>query len=228
MPIEYEVVENKLQPGTYYPRVVAGDAVGLDHMLPNIVTKTALSATDVRGAISALIEEVTTVLADGRPVRLDGLCRFSMSLSETLTEPDAVVSPAVAVRVNARTDSALQGAVSAAARVSKTVRGLKKPVIVSYVDVASGARDRYAPASIGRISGDNLKLDASDAAQGVFFVAANGSETRAQVYSHIGSTRIDLLTPAGLSGTQGLVIRTRYSAAGGLRAETYAHELTAA
>jgi predicted histone-like DNA-binding protein len=227
MGIKYEVVQNSLQPGTYYPRVVAGPTVTLEDMVANIVTKTALSATDVRAAISALTEEIAAALANGNPVRIDRLCRLRLSLSETLTEPEADVTSNVEVRVNMYADTSLQTVIKFAARLEREVRGVKKPIIVSFLDVASGQRDRYTPASIARVTGKNLKFDPALDDEGVFFLDEDGSEVRAQVYSRTSDTDITLLVPAGLANGQQLTVRTRYQG-GQLRTATYDSFLLAA
>jgi nucleoid DNA-binding protein len=201
--------------------------VTVENLLSNIVTKTALSATDVRAAISALNEEVIAALADGRSVHIAGLCRLSLSLSETLPAPNAEVTPNVVVKVNIQADHTLREAIRSTTRMEKVVRGTKRPIILSFVDVASNGKDRFTPASIGRVIGDNLKFDPSDVEQGVFFIDEDGAEVRAQVYSQTGNTGITLLVPNGLTGSLQLAVRTRYNG-GPLRSETYDSLLTAA
>ena len=64
------------------------------------------------------------------------------------------------------------------------------------------------PGGMGRISGGRLQFDAAKPEQGVFFLAADGAETQAQVVDlNLGAT-VSFLVPALPAGEYELEVRT--------------------
>ncbi len=62
--------------------------------------------------------------------------------------------------------------------------------------MASGTRNAtLTPNSVGRVTGRNLKLDANDPQQGVFFVAEDGTQTRAPLYATARPGEVVFTTP---------------------------------
>ena len=82
-------------------------------------------------------------------------------------------------------------------------------VIDLYMDdLASGARNEtLTPGNIAQLKGSRLKFDPADAAQGIFLVAPNGSETRAASISRNKPGQIDFLVPPLAAGTYHLEVR---------------------
>jgi len=75
--------------------------------------------------------------------------------------------------------------------------GRVAPVPETYHDVASGTSNAaLTPNSVGRVTGRNLKLDPADPQQGVFFIGADGAETRAPMYVTSKPGEVIFTTPA--------------------------------
>ncbi len=228
MPIKYRIMENSLKPGTYYARVVQGNTITLDQMIPNIVAKTALSGTDVKGAISALIEEIIAALSAGHNPVVDGLVRFTVSISGSFETTEVTITKSNAnLNVVAHDDRALEAAVIANATYSRETARVKAPLVDSFFDIATGAYDQYTAGSIVRFKGENLKFTAANADEGVF-VNDGTTETRLSIYSVIGNKQIDALVPPGISGALTITVRARYSERGELRQGAYRRQITAA
>ena len=208
--------------------MIAGDTRSLDDMIPNIVAKTALSGTDVKGVISALIDEVRAALADGQTVKIDGLVSFSTSLVGSFETNDVPITKANArLNVIAREDRALEAAIAADATYTLEVQSTKAPIISSVFDVASNRYDVYTSPGILRIKGDNLKFDPANVDEGVFLNDGN-TETRLTVYSSRGERLIEAMLPPGLSGNLTLTVRARYTPNGNLRQGAFQRELAPA
>lgn len=210
MPIKYDVAANNLKPGSYYPRVIAGDRVPLKRLIDDVVSETTVTETDVRAVINALTRRIAMRLADGQVPELDGLVSFSTSLGEDLPGADANVSAAVDVRINAQPSSALIAAVRARAATEKTyVRG-RVPLLTALINVQNGSENCYSPGNIARLRGDDMKFDQNTQDEGVFFIDANGDTTRVMTYAQAGAREIVFLIPSLLSGNQAVEVRTRY------------------
>ena len=228
MSIKYRMESNNLKPGSFFARVIHGDAITLDQMIPNIVAKTSLSPADVKGVIMALTDEVAAALGAGNRPCIDGLVSFSTSLSGSFDTADAAVSKETAqLNVLAREDPACEAAVKAQASYSRQVVDIKTPIISSFLDIAGGAYDQYTPGSIVRLKGDNLKFNLNEADEGVF-VDNGTAETRLNVYSITGDRQIDALIPADMSGTLTVTVRARYTEEGDLRQGSYQHQVVPA
>ncbi len=221
MAIKYRMVENSLKPGTFYARVIRGRRVDLSEMIPNVVTKTALSSSDVQGVITALIEEIAAILAAGDVAVVDDLATFATTLSGSFDSPDYVItSDNAQLNLSIQGADSLRSAVAASATYEREAGGVKQPVINSFYDVATEAFDQYTPGSIIRIQGDNLKFDATQADEGVF-VHDGSTETRLSVYSTAGEHRIEALMPATVTGEITVYVRARYTPGGDLREGRY-------
>jgi nucleoid DNA-binding protein len=210
MTIQYEVTENPLQEGTYFPRVVPGDTVPMPRTLKAIVRETGVSRTDVKAVLDATAQRVQLALLEGNAIALEGLGIFSLSMSETLDSVEDKISDEMDLRVNVRVDADLINAVKKDADYEKVTLPERAPVLTGFLDVATGQENAYTAGSIAHITGEDLTFDAGAADEGVFFVADDETETRATVYSDVGSTRVAFLVPADLSGEQSVEIRTRY------------------
>jgi hypothetical protein len=217
MSIRYRIVGNKLKPGTFTARFIQGRRVDLDALIANIVARTSLSTGDVRSAVTALTEEVRRTLAAGDTAVIDGLATFTMSLSGSFTTPDATISrDSAQLNLVVQSDSRLQSAIAAAATYERMVFDVKMPIVSSFYNVATSSFDSYTPGSIVRLQGDHLKFDAAKADEGIF-LRADSDETRLAVYSTIGPRQLDALIPATVSGSQQVLVRTRYTPNGELR-----------
>ena len=215
--IQYQIVDNKLKPGTFNARVVPGRRVDLEAMIASIVRRSSLSATDVRGAVALLIEEVRDALAAGDTAVIDGLATFSVSLSGSFATPDTTISRDTAqLNLVMQGDTRLLASVAAGASYERLVLDVKAPIVSSFYNVATASFDQYTPGSIVRLQGDHLKFDPAKTDEGIF-LRGEEDETRLAIYSTIGPRQLDALIPAALTGAQQVLVRTRYTPNGELR-----------
>ena len=85
-------------------------------------------------------------------------------------------------------------------------------------DLGSGARNEtLTPGNIAQLKGSRLKFDPADAAQGIFLVAPNGSETRVATVSRNKPAQLDFLVPALPAGTYRVEVRAALYKTNGLR-----------
>lgn len=104
------------------------------------------------------------------------------------------------------------------------VVGKVTPEVDTVLNLANGGVNQYAPGGLIEIRGENLKLDKSDNAQGVFFTPASGPEVRATTYGNIDPGSITVLVPGTLSGP--LSLRVAGFINGSIRTYTYGTPLT--
>ncbi len=212
MTIRYQVVENPLREGEYFPRVVVESTATLENVIQTIVRETGVSETDVRAVLNAISSNARLILLDGRNIAIDGIGTFFISLSEKLPTANSEVSENVELRLNLRPDPKLVEEVRREAAFERVVRPERAPVITGFHDVATKQNDKYTAGNIGEIIGDNLNFDTTNADEGIFFIAtADDTETHVTTYAQAGKRKVVFLTPPGLSGEQYLEVRTRYN-----------------
>lgn len=83
--IEYDFYENpskssEYQKSGYHIRICRQQTVGTETVVRNISKRCTLTPADIRAVLTALQDEIASQLGQANIVRLDGLCRFSISL----------------------------------------------------------------------------------------------------------------------------------------------------
>ncbi len=226
MSIKYRIEENNLKPGTFYARVLRGEIVALDDMIPNVVAKTSLTGSDLKGAVSALREEIVEALIAGNTVVIDGVVTLYASLGGSFDTPDQIITRETAnLKLQAQCDQSMQATVAGRASYDRETSKVKLPIISSVFEVASKTYDRYAPSSVMRLMGDCLKFDPAQPDEGVF-IHDGTTETRLTIYSVAGEKQVDAVVPPGTTGTLTVTVRTRYTPDGELRQTTYHRQVT--
>lgn len=223
MPIHYRVEENNLKEGAFfYARVLRGDVVGLQQMIANITSRTSLSAGDVSSVVTALIDEVKSILASGQDAVIDGLASFSPTLSGSFETPDYSITRSNAqLGVSININSRLRSEIAAMATYERELNIVKVPIISTVFDIATKMYDLYTPGDVIRLLGDNLRFDSSKPDEGIFVHGAV-SVIRLNSYSVIGQKRIDALVPADVDiQDMTIEVRTRYTELGDLRVGEY-------
>jgi hypothetical protein len=87
------------------------------------------------------------------------------------------------------------------------------PNPLQYTNPNNGDSDEIlTPGGLGKVTGRRLAFDPDDPQQGLFLVAADKSETRADAYGDIAPRKLVFLVPAGLaSGTYILEVRALFN-----------------
>lgn len=86
-----------------------------------------------------------------------------------------------------------------------------EPVVEYLYDIGSQTRNQQlSPGSIVQLHGSLLKFGASDPAQGIFLIAADGSETRIATVSRNQPIQLDFWAPSLASGKYHLEVRVLF------------------
>ncbi len=155
---------------------------------------------------------VGEMLQDGAHVNTP-LVNFRTSIKSTFSGPLDGFDPSrheVVTRVVP--GKRLRKVLSAGARVLKLDPAALALLPLQYLDANTGAADStLTPAGMGQLGGRHLKFDPSDPAQGVFFVASDGRETRVEVVGRNKPSELSFLVPALAAGEYTLQVRAAYN-----------------
>jgi hypothetical protein len=94
------------------------------------------------------------------------------------------------------------------AELEKRLVDKPKPQPLTFLDLASGRKNTVlTPGGDARLVGRNLRFAPGDPRQGVFFVAADGSETRVERVSWNAPSHLIFCIPDLAAGAYGLEVR---------------------
>lgn len=170
-------------------------------------------STVTKAEALSVIEEyeaaIAQVLTEGDSVNTP-LMRISASIPGVFTSPgDRFDRERHYIRLN----------VNAGGRISEIADMLSaekvdadqpKPELQLFRDVASDTTgETLTPGGVGELNGSRLKIDPTQTDQGVFFMAANGAETRSDTYIRNKPANLIFMIPDSLaSGEYDIEVRT--------------------
>jgi len=209
--VPYEVRENYLIKGTYYPRVIPGRQVPFQQIIDEIVAEKIVDEALIRATVDGIVRRVTHYLLENRVPCLDGFMSLSISLGGVMDSPTASLGKDAVVRVNATIDGDMMDEVRRRLVTQKVHIPGKRPVLKLTNDVRSSNQNAYVGGGILHIEGNDLKFDPENTDEGVFFVSiADNSSVRSDTYSHVGNVAVDCLVPSSLAGDQHVEVHARY------------------
>lgn len=120
--------------------------------------------------------------------------------------------------------SRLQTAVRERAKFTGPEQVIFQPELEEFIDLHTEARNGIlTPGGMGQVLGHQLKFNPLDTYQGIYFINANGIETRVDVVGRNTPTELRFMVPIGLSaGNYTLKVKVAAPGSGGLRTGTLA------
>ena len=116
--------------------------------------------------------------------------------------------------------------VAADISTQKVAANKPMPVIKTYTDHASNTGTTLTPGNTARVPGQNLKVDTTDATQGVF-ILGGGAETKIASFIDNQPSTLTFLLPTSLpAGTYELEVRVKLFRSKELRVDRLANTLT--
>jgi hypothetical protein len=204
------------------------DAVTLDKLVNHIVAR---GSTVGRADIVSVLEDYHATIADllmmGMSVVTPTAC-YRPGIRGTFAGPDDSFDPSrQRIVVNVRPGALLRKGIAKDGQVTKEVTDKARPVLTQCLDLASGtANEVLTPGGGIHLTGKALRFDAADPAQGVFFLAADGSATPADEVLDNRPIRLIVRVPALAAGTYRLEVRASFNDNGDIRSGQLEKTLT--
>lgn len=230
MPIPYSIIENPLQPDTFYARTERGLNIDLEKISRLIAARAPYSENTVKSVINHLIDVTEEILLAGNTPVIDGLVYFTTSVPGKIHSPDAVITPSNAeLQIHAHEARTLQERLQHQVQFHKVTPQVKAPIVNSVYDHASDFYNAITLGGIIHLEGEHLKVNPKKPDEGVF-LSDGTTETRLAIYSLTANKNIDVAVPSVLNFTEDqaleVIVRTRYTENGDLRtgkAHHYSH-----
>ncbi len=211
--INYILVENHLtsDPDDYMARVISSETAD-DKMLVDDILGSGSTVThpDILAVLNAYYTSIIKRLLAGQRV-VTPVANFGVSISGRFeSQEDSFDSSRHIVQGNVSPGTDLRNGMRDHSQVAKGEGRITDPNPTTYEDYSSESKNSVlTPDKPGQLTGHRLKVDAADPQQGVFFVAADGAETRATMLMRNKPADLMFMVPAGLaSGDYEIEVRT--------------------
>jgi len=224
MAIQWKPIINRLTtPTSYSAQVIIDEVVYIDELASRINLNNPNYPTNIiKDIIESSYAEIANYLAEGRPVTLEGLISFKMSVVKRLdTVNDSISNDDLQVRINP--SRPFEQGIRQKATTHRVDPVINVPNIVSTRDTNTGYSNYLNANSILDIQGSNLKFDTTDNTQGLFIKnTANDATTHATHYGKNTSSTILVIPTIPVSTTDWqveylLAVKARYTPTGTLR-----------
>jgi hypothetical protein len=214
MAIAYALYENYLtdEPDDYTARAVADSTVDKDEMIDEIIRRdSTVGKVDLMSVLELYEEVIILNLLRGRNVSTP-LCNFRSSVKGVFVgdqdvfdkdrhDVSATAYPGTRVRIAYKNAS-----------VVKVDPRITQPVVKSFIDTTTKQRNESVTVlGLGQLTGSRLKFNQEDAAQGVYFVASDGTETRVQNVAYNKPGEVIFHIPELTAGDYTIKLRTKFT-----------------
>jgi len=188
-------------PHDYLARVVSSSTAEMEDVIDRMIEQ---GSTVVKADILSVLEDYHTAIEnmvlEGVHVLTPG-ANYGASIKGIFNGQDDTFDPSRhQVRASVSPGSRFRKAMDERAQPSKQEAVLPRPSLLEFTDLNSEERNSVlTPGGMGKMVGHRLKFDAEDPAQGIFFLAAEGGETRVAVVGRNKPAELMFMIPADLA-----------------------------
>lgn len=213
MSIQYALYPNHLttDPKDHMAMVQNQDSHSIEEIIDIMISRgSTVTKADALSVIEEYESAIEYVLTDGDSINTP-LMRINASISGVFSDDtDRFDASRHYVRLNVNPGSRM-GTIAGDINVEKVKADRPEPTPSHFEDVASAtSNDTLTPGGVGQLTGTLLKVDPAEADQGVFFIASDGTETRADTYVRNKPANLIFMIPDTLtSGEYRLEVRAK-------------------
>lgn len=181
MPLRYGLIENKLtaDPDDYMAVTQDNQTFSMDQIVDRMISRgSTVTKAEALGVMEEFGLAIEEILKEGNNIN-SSLFGIYPSISGVFNGPaDGFDSKRHGIRINITAGSRLNRIISEI-KVQKVEVTSPAPVIEKFVNLKTRTiNDSFTPGQIASISGLMLKFNETDPAQGIFFISADGVETK--------------------------------------------------
>jgi hypothetical protein len=203
MSINYALFKNHLtsDPDDYRAMVLSNGTAELEDVIDRMIEQ---GSTVVKADILSVLEDYYTAIEnmvlEGMSVLTPG-ANYGASIKGVFnSQADSFDPNRHQVRASVSPGKRFRKAIRERSQPAKQEATRPKPSLLEFTDLNSDVRNSVlTPGGMGQVVGHRLKFDAEDPAQGIFFVAADDSETEVTVVGRNMPGELMFLIPEGLT-----------------------------
>lgn len=213
MTITYALHENHLtsDPNDYTAVVTAVGTLSTDDLIERMLNHgSTLTKADALAALELYHNVIGQALVEGYSI-VTPTVNYRASIKGVFNGPsDGFDASRHTVAPNTSPSRGLRNQLKTAS-VQKGETDTRVPNLVEYIDFGSNTRNSLlTPGNAGQISGHRLKHDPTDSAQGVYFVAEDGTATPATTIMTNEPAKLMFLIPTLPAGLYSLQVRAAF------------------
>ena len=215
--LKYFLVENLLtdRPDDLSAQTISMTTLDKEAVITRMLNRgTLLTRTDIVAVLNGFEETVEEVILEGNSLTLP-LFNTSFSISGVFESPlDSFDGNRHKLNINL-TKGTLLRKVEKNVKFEKTNTSSPLPHIQEVKDSITGSvNDIVKTKGVIELRGYNLKIEGDDPKCGLWFVAENGTETKATVFVENKPSRIIAMTPALPAGNYRIKIVSQFTGGG--------------
>lgn len=215
MAIQYYLQPNPItpDPDDHSARVISKGIRNLDDIVQQALKRgSALTEPDLLGAGKLLFDVIADNVAEGYTVHTPvanirpGMKGVFDSARDTFDSSRHLLRPTLS-------EGSLLKEKMRTATPEKVVQQPPAPALTAFRDINSGNFNAVVtPGGMGEITGEELKFDAANPDEGIYFIASDGSEFKVEVLGQRTEGTLMFIIPAGLTaGEYTLEVRRAYT-----------------
>ncbi|MEY4903253.1 MAG: hypothetical protein RLZZ292_1068 [Bacteroidota bacterium] len=216
MAIKYYLQNNPItpDPNDCSARVISNQVHDLESIIKEMLKRgSTVTEADVLAVLKVFFEVVTDEVAEGNNVNLP-LVNIKPSVNGVFTSATDSFDASRHITKASVTAGILLNEKMSNAKVEKTTQVTATPVLIEFMDINSqNTNSILTSGGIGQIIGEELKFNPANAAEGIYFVATNGTATKVAVVASRTEGKLMFSIPTLAVGTYTLEVRKGYGSA---------------
>jgi hypothetical protein len=231
MPIKYYLQPNPVtpDPNDQSARVLPNASLTLEDIIAKMMQRgTTVTEADTRAVLNLFFDVVSDEVADGNFVNLP-LANIRVGISGVFTSITDSFDPSRHSIRATLSPGLLLSEKMQKVRLEKTLQPLPSPVILEFLNINTNTTNSVlTPGGIGQIVGEELKFNPDNPQEGIFFVAADGTETKVQIIASRTEGKLVFSIPTLPAGNYTLEVRRAYTKENIIRKGVLSDTLTVA
>jgi len=231
MPIKYYLQPNPVtpDPNDQSARVLPNASLTLEDIIAKMMQRgTTVTESDTRAVLNLFFDVVSDEVADGNFVNLP-LANIRVGISGVFTSITDSFDPSRHSIRATLSPGLLLSEKMQKVRLEKTLQPLPSPVILEFLNINTNTTNSVlTPGGIGQIVGEELKFNPDNPQEGIFFVAADGTETKVQIIASRTEGKLVFSIPTLPAGNYTLEVRRAYTKENIIRKGVLSDTLTVA
>ena len=214
MSIKYYLQPNPItpDPNDQSARVISNQIHDVDSITREMLKRgSTITEADVRAVLKVFFDVVTDEVAEGNNVNLP-LVNIKPGINGVFTDATDSFDPSRHIKKANVSSGILLSQKVTAAKVEKVTQATAAPALVQFTDVnTQNTNSIMTPGGIAQVVGEELKFNPANAAEGIYFVATDGTATKVDIIASRTEGKLVFSIPSTLvTGSYTLEVRKGY------------------
>lgn len=217
MSIKYCLQPNPItpDPNDQSARVISNQVHDLDSITKEMLKRgSTITEADIRAVLKVFFDVVTDEVSEGNNVNLP-LVNIKPGINGVFTSAMDSFDSSRHIKKATVSSGILLTQKLNVAKVEKVTQAVAAPALLQFTDVNSQTTNSIlTPGGIGQVVGEELKFNPANATEGIYFVATDGTATKADIIASRTEGKLMFSIPNSLAlGNYTLEVRKGYGTA---------------